>query len=188
MLVCAVCYMMMQLVYELCMHFCVGWFSLVHQHFSASCWYWMVLCSVHVIVWPELLNILFLYLLFFSIPSITNIRRCVLLNGVACVHVDVWTWVTCFSSCLLTSLPTSVGEFYWMVLCCVCDQYILTCFSLNCLLALLSTSGGEFYWIALCCVLRNNLFFFLFSLHLTYGTRCTLKHWREGVWRSHMVV
>ena len=106
-----------------------------------------------MIVWPELLNILFLYLLFFSIPSDTNIRRCVLLNGVACVRVDVWTWVTCFSSCLLTFLPTSVGEFYCMVLCCVC-VYVLpevTCFSLF-LFTSLPMSVGEFYWMVSCCI------------------------------------
>ena len=86
------------------------------------------------------------------------------------------TIVTCFSSHLLTSLPTSVGEFYWLdyvwmhdqsnlflsssahfitniswwvLLNCVCIygcMTIVTCFSSH-LLTSLPTSVGEFYWL-----------------------------------------
>ena len=82
-----------------------------------------------------------------SACSIANIRRWVLLN---CLVLRMCMWIfdqkyNLFLSCLLVSLPTLAGEFYWMILCCVC-VYVwpeVTCFSL-CLLTLMLASASEF--------------------------------------------
>ena len=79
-----------------------------------------------------------------STHFIANIRRWVLLN---CVCMDAWPeYITFFSSHYrLTSLTTSVGEFYWIVYVWMHDQSNF--FSPHHRLTSLTTSGGEFYWI-----------------------------------------
>ena len=43
-----------------------------------------------------------------------------LLNGLLlCICEYIWPEITCFSPFLLTPLPTSGCEFYWMILCCI---------------------------------------------------------------------
>ena len=72
-----------------------------------------------------------------------------------------------FLSCLLVSLPTLAGEFYWMILCCVC-VYVwpeVTCFSL-CLLTLMLASASEFIeWFCVYVCIFDQCVFLSWSAH-----------------------
>ena len=133
----------------------------------------MVLCCICVNVWQELVSLLvFFFNLFLSLSasSIANIRRWVFLN---CLVLCMCMWIfdqkyNLFLSCLLVSLPTLAGEFYWMNLCCahVCMFDQNNCFSF-CLLTLMLNISKWVYWMVLCmCVFltRSNLFL-IWSAH-----------------------
>ena len=87
-----------------------------------------------------------------SACSIANIRRWVLLN---CLVLCMCMWIfdqkyNLFLSCLLVSLPTLAGEFYWMILCCGC-----VCLTRSNLFLFLSAYSNAniskwVYWMVLC--------------------------------------
>ena len=112
---------------------------------------------VSTFAWLEILSL--------SALSIANIRRWVSLNGlVLCMCVYVWPEVTCFSTCLLPPLQTSVCEFTkWS-----CVVYMCVCLTRSNMFLSLSAPpiANIRRWVSLnglvlcmfVCLTRSNLF------------------------------